>query len=137
MNHSAAGSIDSSSRPTQEPSRARLHTSLAVHGRLYQTDEPLPCADNPDAFFNPRTQRRAAIQCSACSFRGRCGYNAVTSGATHGIWGGVIFPGNYPEKLASIYSRLSEQFNQRSQAELGYHLTIPHPAADTSRSRAA
>jgi WhiB family transcriptional regulator, redox-sensing transcriptional regulator len=137
MNYSAADNVDPSSGPTQEPSRARLHTSLAVHGRLFQTDEPLPCATDPDAFFNSRTQRRAVTQCSACSFRGRCGYNAITSGATHGIWGGVIFPGNYPAKLSSIYNRLSEQFDQRSQAELGYHRPIPQPDADTSRSRAA
>jgi WhiB family redox-sensing transcriptional regulator len=135
MNHSADDNIDPSFGPT--PARARLHTSLAVHGRLFQTDEHLPCAADPDALFNPRTQRRAATQCSACAFRGRCGYNAITSGATHGIWGGVIFPGNHPSKLLAIYNRLSEQFNQLSQAELGYHLATPQSDADTSRSRAA
>jgi len=109
-----------------------VYASKAVRGRLFQTDKPVPCAADPDTFFNPRTQRRAAAQCAACPFRGRCGYNGVAVGATHGIWGGLIFPGDHPAKLAPIYARLREQFNQRRRAELGYDPTTPPPAADAT-----
>jgi hypothetical protein len=75
--------------------------------RLFYTDQPTPCADDPELFFNARAHRLAIVQCRTCPFRGRCGYNAVAVGATHGIWGGIMFPGDYPSKLAPIYARAS------------------------------
>ncbi|HEX3732348.1 MAG TPA: WhiB family transcriptional regulator [Mycobacteriales bacterium] len=123
-------------RATNPPVRvARLSTATSIRGRLFQTHEPVPCAADPDKFFDPRTQRRAVDRCGACPFRGRCGYNAVVTGATHGIWGGVIFPGDYPGKLAPIYARLLEQFNQRCRAELGSDRTPRRLTPITKRSR--
>lgn len=106
--------------------------------RLFYTDQPTPCVDDPEAFFNASAHRRAAAQCGTCPFRGRCGYNAVAVGATHGVWGGMILPGNYPSKLAPIYAQLREQFNQRSRRELG-HIPIfsPFPNSDAPRPDAA
>jgi WhiB family redox-sensing transcriptional regulator len=124
-------------RAINQPVRvARLSTATSVRGRLFQTNEPVPCSADPDKFFDPRTQRRAVGRCDACQFRGRCGYNAVVTGATHGIWGGIIFPGDYPAKLAPIYARLLEQFNQRRDQEFG-GIPISFTATVAPHSRGA
>jgi WhiB family transcriptional regulator, redox-sensing transcriptional regulator len=124
-------------RVTNPPVRVdRLSTATSIRGRLFQTHEPVPCAADPDKFFNPRTQRRAVDWCDACPFRARCGYNAVATGATHGIWGGIIFPGDYPAKLAPIYARLLEQFNHRREQEFG-GIPISLTATVAPRSRGA
>lgn len=87
--------------------------------RLFQTGHELPCHEDPDLFFDPRRMRTAAKKCADCPFRGRCGYNAVAMGATHGIWGGVILPGDYPRQLQRVYARLVAQFEERRCVEVG------------------
>jgi WhiB family redox-sensing transcriptional regulator len=131
MSH-AVGIDKNSAEPTARPG-ARLFTASTIPTkvRLFYTDQPTPCAANPDLFFNPHAQRRAITQCNACPFRGRCSYNAVAVGATHGIWGGIVLPGNYPHKLAPIYAQLREQFDQRRPAELGHTPTTPLPDINT------
>ncbi len=131
MSH-AVGIDKNSAEPTARPD-ARLFTASTIPTkvRLFYTDQPTPCAANPDLFFNPHAQRRAITQCNGCPFRGRCGYNAVAVGATHGIWGGIMLPGDYPHKLAPIYAQLREQFDQRRPAELGHTPTTPLPDINT------
>jgi WhiB family transcriptional regulator, redox-sensing transcriptional regulator len=87
--------------------------------RLFHTSRELACQKDPELFFNPRKRHTAVKKCADCPFRGRCGYNAVAMGATHGIWGGVILPGDYPQQLKSVYARLAERFEQRRYIELG------------------
>ena len=103
--------------------------------RLFHTSSDLACFEDPDLFFDPRQKRRAIAQCADCPFRGRCSYNAVAVGATHGIWGGVILPGDYPALLKPIYARLAEQFEQRRIAELGDVAVASLPEADLNERR--
>ena len=95
--------------------------------RLFQTSQDLACQEDPELFFNPRTKHRAIKRCAECPFRGRCGYNAVATGATHGVWGGVILPGAQPKALKPVYARLAAQFEQRRQTELGDLKVAPLP----------
>jgi WhiB family transcriptional regulator, redox-sensing transcriptional regulator len=95
--------------------------------RLFNTSRGLACEKDPELFFNPRKKRFAIAQCADCPFRGRCSYNAVASGATHGIWGGVIFPGDYPQQLKPIYAQLAKQFEQRRDEEVGDVAVAPLP----------
>lgn len=83
----------------------------------------------------PHAQHRAAALCQTCSFRGRCGYNAIAVGATHGTWGGITLPGDYPAKLAPIYTHLAEQFQQRRRAEIGDMLAVELPTTRAARHR--
>lgn len=87
--------------------------------RLFHTNRQLPCHEDPDMFFNPHQRHTAVKKCADCPFRGRCGYNAVAMGATHGIWGGISLPGDYPQQLTVVYARLVAQFEQRRRVELG------------------
>ena len=98
--------------------------------RLFHTSSDLACFEDPDLFFDPRQKRRAIAQCAECPFRGRCSYNAVATGATHGIWGGVILPGDYPRQLKPVYARLADQFEQRRRVELGDIPVAPLPDPD-------
>ena len=100
-----------------------------LEGRIYQSDQSRPCDRNPDLFFNPETRRKAIAQCRGCHFLGRCGYNAAVIGSTHGVWGGMMLPGNYPRKLEACYDALLRQFEQRRRIEL------PHEAATRRRRR--
>lgn len=109
-----------SARPSES---SRLRTEV----RLFHTEQDLPCREDPELFFNPNRKARAISRCKECPFRGRCGYNAVATGATHGIWGGVILPGLYPPQLRIIYARLSEQFEQRRHSEIGDVAVAPLP----------
>lgn len=86
---------------------------------FHSTDLVLPCHGRREMFFNPRYFGRARRLCAGCPFLGRCGYNAVATGATHGVWGGMVLPGQFPARLAPIYARLVEQFEQRRVAEVG------------------
>ena len=95
--------------------------------RLFQTSQDLAGQEDPELFFNPRTKHGAIRRCAVCPFRGRCGYNAVATGATHGVWGGVILPGAQPRQLKPLYARLAAQFEQRRQAELGDLQVAPLP----------
>lgn len=95
--------------------------------RLFQTSQALACREDPEMFFNPRTKHRAIKRCNECPFRGRCGYNAVATGATHGIWGGVMLPGCFPQELKPIYAMLAAQFEERRHAELGGVRVAPLP----------
>lgn len=117
---------------------ARLFAAIQMRAdvRLFKTDEPLACVDDPELFFNPRLKRRAIAQCAECPFRGRCGYNAVATGATHGIWGGVILPGDYPRQLAPVYARLRKQFDERRRQELGEAPVPPLPDIDVTHQPA-
>nr|WP_068873873.1 WhiB family transcriptional regulator [Mycobacterium marinum] len=98
--------------------------------RLFHTNEDLPCRQDPELFFDPPKRRRAIAQCEDCPFRGRCGYNAVVTGATHGIWGGVSLPGDYPRELKPLYGFLAAQFEQRRHHELGDVHIAPLPDLD-------
>ena len=95
--------------------------------RLFHTGHHLPCHDDPDLFFNPHKKHTAITRCAQCPFRGRCSYNAVAVGATHGIWGGVSLPGDYPQQLKAVYARLAAQFEQRRHTELGDIPVAPLP----------
>lgn len=108
---------------------ARPFTSFQMRAdvRLFQTSQHLACQEDPELFFNPRTKHRAIKRCNDCPFRGRCGYNAVATGATHGIWGGVILPGAQPKALKPVYARLAAQFEQRRRTELGDIRVAPLP----------
>ena len=92
---------------------------LRADVRLFNTSQDLACQQDPELFFNARRRHRAIKRCADCPFRGRCGYNAVVTGATHGVWGGVILPGDYPQELKPLYALLAAQFEQRRQAEIG------------------
>jgi WhiB family transcriptional regulator, redox-sensing transcriptional regulator len=122
--------IEKNSRAAAARAEARLFTAIAMRAkvRLYYTEQPNPCADDPELFFDARAHRRAIAQCRTCPFRGRCGYNAVALGATHGVWGGIMLPGDYPHKLAPIYIQLREQFSQRRDQELRDTNTSPTAA---------
>ncbi|KAA1248296.1 hypothetical protein F0Q45_21375, partial [Mycobacterium simiae] len=87
--------------------------------RLFHTTEDLPCQQDPELFFHAPKSQRAIARCADCSFLGRCGYNAVAAGATHGVWGGVLLPGLYTRQLNEIYARLAEQFERRRRMEVG------------------
>jgi len=95
--------------------------------RLFHTSHDLPCHADPDLFFNPHKRQTAITKCAECPFLGRCSYNAVAMGATHGIWGGVILPGDYPRQLKAVYARLAGQFEQRRSIELGDIPVAPLP----------
>jgi WhiB family redox-sensing transcriptional regulator len=95
--------------------------------RLFHTSADLACHEDPDLFFDPHRKNAASSKCADCPFRGRCGYNAVAMGATHGVWGGVILPGDYPHLLRPVYARLAEQFEQRRHVELGDVPVAPLP----------
>src|ERR1700694_6065800 len=108
---------------------SELQLTLTIDNRLFHTDEKLPClmgapdsqADaERDLWFSPfRDRERAARQCLDCPFLGRCGYNAVISRATHGVWAGEVFPGDRAPELEPIYERLLVQFERRRPLELG------------------
>ena len=100
---------------------------LRAEVRLFNTTQTLPCQLDPELFFNARRRHRAIRRCAECPFRGRCGYNAVATGATHGVWGGVILPGDYPQELKPLYAFLAAQFEQRRQAEIGDVQVSPLP----------
>ena len=115
-----------------------LHALFSVNGRLFETDEDTPCRVSTagDLWFSPfRDRERAARQCLQCPFLGRCGYNAVASRATHGVWGGEILPGDKPAELEPIYARLLAQFEERRLAELGDAPAPPVPDHTVRRRR--
>lgn len=109
--------------------------------RLFETTEPRPCTatkpgpGNDPWFSNNRSRERAARACKTCPFIGRCGYNAVASRATHGVWGGVVFPGDKAAALEKIYAQLLDQFEQRRPIELGHAPAPELPAATAHRRR--
>ncbi len=115
--------------PSESRSVARLFAAfqLPADVRLFHTNQDLPCRQDPELFFDARRRHRAIKRCAPCPFRGRCGYNAVATGATHGVWGGVILPGDYPQELKPLYAHLAAQFEQRRQAEIGDIRVAPLP----------
>jgi WhiB family transcriptional regulator, redox-sensing transcriptional regulator len=121
------------------------HTSPAAvrhraPDRLYRTDEPTACSDSlgyGDLWFSPFKDRIHAVRaCQSCPFIGRCGYNAVAVRATHGVWGGVALPGDYPDLLTPLYRQLLEQFEHRRSVELGAMSAPVRPSVE-ARRRAA
>jgi transcription factor WhiB len=118
-----------------------FHHMLASDGRLFRTDAQTPCHfQDPgrDLWFSPfRDRERAARQCLGCPFLGRCGYNAVASRATHGVWGGEVLPGDKPAELEPIYARLLVQFQDRRAIELGDAPAPPLPNHTARRRRRA
>jgi WhiB family redox-sensing transcriptional regulator len=102
--------------------------------RLFHTNRDLPCLKDPELFFDPTRKRLALNQCATCVFRGRCGYNAVATGATFGIWGGINLPGDIPARLEPVYDRLAEQFEQRRHIELGDAPVAPLPGREPNRA---
>jgi WhiB family transcriptional regulator, redox-sensing transcriptional regulator len=117
-NHSAA---------TATVARPSASFQMRAEVRLFHTNGYLACRKDPELFFDPRKRNRAIRECADCPFRGRCGYNAVAMGATHGIWGGMMLPGDYPHLLRPMYARLSQQFEQRRTIELGDMVIAPLP----------
>jgi hypothetical protein len=111
---------------------------FTVEGRLFETEDDTPCRVDTasDLWFSPfRDRERAARLCQQCPFRGRCGYNAVASRATHGVWGGEILPGDKPAELEPIYARLLTLFDQRRVIELGDAPAPPIPNHRLRRRR--
>jgi WhiB family transcriptional regulator, redox-sensing transcriptional regulator len=109
---------------------------LTMGGRLFETDAATPCRVHRDGdlWFSPfRDRERAARMCQRCPFVGRCGFNAVVSRATHGVWGGEVLPGDKPGELEPIYSRLLAQFERRRRVELGHAPTPALPSASPRR----
>ncbi|OSC21585.1 hypothetical protein B8W69_28330 [Mycobacterium vulneris] len=121
--------------PSDSRSVARLFASfqLPADVRLFHTNQDLACRHDPELFFDARRRHRAIKRCAECPFLGRCGYNAVATGATHGVWGGVILPGDYPQDLKPVYAFLAAQFEQRRHAEIGDIPVAPLPQP-TSRT---
>jgi WhiB family redox-sensing transcriptional regulator len=113
------------------PARPFASFQMRADVRLFHTSHQLPCQEDPDLFFNPHKKHTAITKCADCPFRGRCSYNAVAMGATHGIWGGIILPGDYPQQLKPAYARLTEQFEQRRRIELGDIPIAPLPSPTT------
>ncbi|MDV3133285.1 WhiB family transcriptional regulator [Mycobacterium sp. 29Ha] len=119
-----------------------LQRLLQIDGRLFETTAVTPCRINfgagQDQWFSPfRDRERAAKQCMGCPFRGRCGYNAVATRATHGVWGGQVLPGDFPGLLEPIYERLLQQFEQRRPIELGDAPAPTLPGVDARRRNRA
>lgn len=115
-----------------------LQRLLHTDGRLFETDAATPCRvsfkSGEDQWFSPfRNRERAAKQCLDCPFLGRCGFNAVATRATHGVWGGQVLPGDFPSLLEPIYDRLLAQFEQRRSVELGDAPAPALPAVDARR----
>ena len=128
MSHHPADPRDIDASPAPEVNaigRIDDKYRFRLDARLYHTDRPRPCDRDPELFFNPRTTRRAVAECRDCHFLGRCGYNAAVIGSTHGIWGGVMLPGNYPSKLAHVYEKLMRQFEERRPVELPNETDLP------------
>lgn len=107
--------------PPAESLRARPSVSFEMRAkvRLFHTEQPVPCREDPELFFDPHQKNRAIRRCADCPFLARCGFNAVALGATHGVWGGMILPGAYPPQLQRVYARLAGQFEQLGRGELG------------------
>jgi WhiB family transcriptional regulator, redox-sensing transcriptional regulator len=115
---------------------------LTVGGRLFETEVMTPCrrhtdpSEGRDLWFSPfRDREQAARMCQDCPFIGRCGYNAVVSRATHGVWGGHILPGDKPGELEPIYASMLAQFEARKDVELG-HAPAPKMPSASPRRRA-
>lgn len=72
-----------------------------------------PCRSNPDAFFpkNEHTKqcREAKLTCQTlCPRQGRCAADALRTGETDGVHGGVYLPGiRRPERLAEARELLA------------------------------
>lgn len=113
--------------PSTRGPRPSDSSRLRAEVRLFHTEQDLACREDPELFFNPNRKARAMARCAECPFQGRCSYNAVASGATHGIWGGVSLPGHYPAQLALVYARLAEQFEARRLGEIGDVAVAPLP----------
>jgi WhiB family redox-sensing transcriptional regulator len=113
--------------PSARTPRPSDSSRLRAQVRLFHTEQDLACREDPDLFFNPNRKSRAVARCAQCPFRGRCSYNAVASGATHGIWGGMSLPGQYPTQLALVYARLAEQFEACRSGEIGDVAVAPLP----------
>lgn len=105
--------------PSTRGPRPSDSSRLRAEVRLFHTDQDLACREEPELFFNPNRRSRAGARCAECPFRGRCSYNAVASGASYGVWGGILLPGHYPPQLAPVYARLIEQFEARRGEEIG------------------
>lgn len=103
--------------PTAPVSRLQLPTPPVRV--FHSTEVQLPCRERAELFFNPHTYAKAQRWCASCPFLGRCGYNAVATRATHGVWGGMVLPGHYPSRLEPIYARLAAQFERRRTREIG------------------
>ena len=119
-----------------------LQRLLQIDGRLFETTAATPCRINygsgHDLWFSRfRDRERAAKQCMTCPFVGRCGYNAVASRATHGVWGGQVLPGDFPGLLEPIYERLLQQFETRRAVELGDAPAPALPGVDARRRQRA
>ena len=107
---------------------------LTLGGRLFMTEASTPCKDDVggnDLWFSPhRDREQAARRCLDCPFLGRCGYNAVISRATHGVWAGRCCPAtsrpNWSPSTAacSISSRIAARPNSATRRPLPCRKTL-------------
>ncbi|OBG71221.1 MULTISPECIES: WhiB family transcriptional regulator [unclassified Mycobacterium] len=118
---------DPSSDSRHRVARPFASFQMRADVRLFQTSRDVACRQDPELFFDARRRRRAIQQCAECPFRGRCSYNAVATGATHGVWGGVMLPGDYPQELTPLYTELARLFEQRRHVEIGDVPVAPLP----------
>jgi WhiB family transcriptional regulator, redox-sensing transcriptional regulator len=139
INREEADTMTSSEQGARLGPSDFLHL-LTINGRLYETEAQTPCRvhtavnEGRDLWFSPfRDREQAARMCQSCPFLGRCGYNAVVSRATHGVWGGEVLPGDKPVELEPIYARLLAQFEARRPIELGNAPAPSLPAASPRR----
>jgi Transcription factor WhiB len=121
-----------------------LRFLLTIDGRLFETEAATPCRVNTDGdlWFSPfRDRIRAARQCQGCPFVGRCGYNAVVSRATHGVWGGEFSErffrptGRGKRPTLERWSPIpKKQPTSRRSAKCGGYSSIPNPLSEGNSS---
>jgi WhiB family transcriptional regulator, redox-sensing transcriptional regulator len=123
----------SAPQPAQARTTARLWSLLEPPSYQFVPDKPTPCHGNhadPETWHNYRRPGRAIAICKTCPFIGRCGYNAVAAGATHGVWAGVQLPGvASAARHAAVAQKLLDQFDRRRRVELGNAPLPPDIAA--------
>jgi hypothetical protein len=118
---------------------ARLGSSDLAHlltlgGRLFLTEASTRAWTTSAAMTcgSPRTGTGSRLLGAALMpISGRCGYNAVISRATHGVWGGQVLPGDKPAELEPIYSACS--ISSRNAARPNSVTPRPLPCRKTLR----
>ena len=70
---------------------AALPAWEALRTALFSTDEPVPCRNDPDAWFSddPDVREYAAAHCWSCPVLAECGRFATANQETAGVWAGM------------------------------------------------